>query len=674
MAYLNKLSFRVKIIVIVLAVTMIGISSTVLIAYYSSKTSLMNMGRDQLNSIGSISKTRAADFIKRTKTFTMLLGKDRLSEGLIFSYDSAFLASGKPIGKDSDLKGASFTKLNETYKQRVDDQVKSYDLERYILVNTQGQVIFNSDFESEGILGGRNLFNGAMKDLKISQCVASAMKSKSNEVFYSDTEYNSFIEDIHTAFCTRIVAEFDRAADGITKGDLLGVVLVELDQRHLTQLLSDRTGMGETGQGYIVGPDLHLRSDFFINSQNFNALNSYKNNIKIDNALTQMAKLKDSGNLTLINPNGKEVIASFFNMEIEGQKWIVVAEKETKEILAPIGDLLMNIILISIIIIIVLALAGIYFSTSLTRPIVDSIETLKGVCEDLNLDSINLNTTANILTQTSQTQAKDLQGTVQAIDEISSTVDQNTANARNSAKVSDSSLVVVENGKKVVGKMIRSMSEINKSNDKLLAGVESSNKKLEEIVALISDIESKTKVINDIVFQTKLLSFNASVESARAGEHGKGFAVVAEEVGNLASLSGQSAKSISDLLQQSIDRVNIIIKETKDEINGISSETVAKVKEGQATADECGKVFEQILVDMSKVSQMVGDISVASNEQNLGMSEINKAMNRLNDGTGKSTEIAEKSSDAANRLSSRSESLRGLVEVLHGSIHGQKKS
>lgn len=263
--------------------------------------------------------------------------------------------------------------------------------------------------------------------------------------------------------------------------------------------------------------------------------------------------------------------------------------------------------------------------------------------------------------------------TVQAIDEIASTVDQNTANAKNSADVSESSLEVVETGMQVVNRMIKSMGDITLSNSQLLAGVENSNKKLEEIVMLISDIENKTKVINDIVFQTKLLSFNASVESARAGEHGKGFAVVAEEVGNLATLSGDSAKSISELLQQSIDRVNVIIRETQTEINSISSLTGQRVREGQETADECGKVFEKILGDVSKVSQMVGDISVASNEQNIGMTEINKAVNRLNSGTGKSTQIAESSLDAAKKLSSRSESLRNLARVLHGSIHGQNK-
>ena len=674
MSFLSKLSFKMKIIGIVLTVTVIGIVSTLIISYFSSRSSLMNMGKDQLSSIASLSRTRSTDFILKTKTFTSLLGKDRLSEGLILAYESAFFAAGKMAGKDAALKSASFDRLNESYKGKVQEQISSYDLARYMLINSQGQVIFTSDFEGEGVIGGRNLESGALKDLQFAKCAMSALKSKTEEVFYADSEYDSITDHVYTTYCTRIVAEFDHLSEGIKKGDVMGAVVVELDHPHITKLLSDRAGMGETGQAYIIGADGYLRSDFFINQREFNFFDSYKNKRVIKNKITEeVGKNQESGSIVLKNANDKEVMASFFTIDVQGSKWIVVAEKETKEILAPVAEFLRNVILISLVVIALLVLAGIYLSTVLTKPIVESIETLKGVCSDLNEDSMSLNSTADVLTEAAQSQAKDLQATVQAIDEISSTVDQNTVNAKNSADVSESSLQVAENGVQVVNKMIRSMGEITHSNTQLLTGVENSNKKLEEIVALISDIESKTKVINDIVFQTKLLSFNASVESARAGEHGKGFAVVAEEVGNLATLSGDSAKSISELLQQSIDRVNVIIKETQHEINSISNETSRKVKEGQEIADECGKVFEKILGDVSKVSQMVGEISVASNEQNIGMTEINKAMNRLNSGTGKSTNVAEQSLDAAKKLSSRSESLRSLVEILHSSIHGNNR-
>lgn len=77
-----------------------------------------------------------------------------------------------------------------------------------------------------------------------------------------------------------------------------------------------------------------------------------------------------------------------------------------------------------------------------------------------------------------------------------------------------------------------------------------SNKKITEITKVISEVAAKTQVINEIVFKTKLLSFNASVEAARAGDQGRGFSVVAEEVGNLAKMSGDAAKEISNITEE----------------------------------------------------------------------------------------------------------------------------
>src|SRR5690606_36951178 len=90
-----------------------------------------------------------------------------------------------------------------------------------------------------------------------------------------------------------------------------------------------------------------------------------------------------------------------------------------------------------------------------------------------------------------------------------------------------------------------------------------SNEKIEQLVKVIGNIGEKTKVMDEIVFQTKLLSFNASVEAERAGEHGRGFAVVAQEVGNLAQMSGKSAQEIAEIVKSSIQEAEAITTENK---------------------------------------------------------------------------------------------------------------
>jgi methyl-accepting chemotaxis protein len=188
---------------------------------------------------------------------------------------------------------------------------------------------------------------------------------------------------------------------------------------------------------------------------------------------------------------------------------------------------------------------------------------------------------------------------------------------------------------------------------------------------VISDIGDKTKVINDIVFQTKLLSFNASVEAARAGEQGKGFAVVAEEVGNLARMSGNAAKEISDMLDQSILKVRTIVQETKSSVQNLVEQGKSKVASGSEIAKECGHVLEEIVVSVSTVSRMSGEISVASSEQAQGVQEITKAVHQLDEVTQKNSATTHETATAAQHLASQADSLKHIVENLVMTVDGK---
>jgi methyl-accepting chemotaxis protein len=196
--------------------------------------------------------------------------------------------------------------------------------------------------------------------------------------------------------------------------------------------------------------------------------------------------------------------------------------------------------------------------------------------------------------------------------------------------------------------MINSMRDINESNAQI-----------GEIVKVIREIDSKTKVINDIVFQTKLLSFNASVEAARAGEHGKGFAVVAEEVGNLAAMSGGAAEEISSLLESSIQKVESIAGLTKTKVEG-----------GTVVAQDCGSVLDDIVKSVTSVTKMAGEISSACTEQSQGVQEITKAMNQLDQMTQQNAATSEEAASAAEELSAQAESLNSLVRTLTQAVEG----
>lgn len=281
---------------------------------------------------------------------------------------------------------------------------------------------------------------------------------------------------------------------------------------------------------------------------------------------------------------------------------------------------------------------------------------------------------AEELSQASSEQAASLEETAASIEEMNSMVSKNSDNANSTAKTSGVSQQKASEGKVVVEKMIYSMDEINKSNSLIMDQVNYSNNRIAEIVKVIEEIGNKTKVINDIVFQTKLLSFNASVEAARAGEHGKGFAVVAEEVGNLAAMSGSAAKEITTLLDESIHKVNEIVSETKTKVEKLIVEGKGIVESGGVVARQCGDVLEEIVSNVASVSHMASEIAIASEEQSRGVAEITKAMGQLDQATQQNAATSEECASAAEQLSAQAESLKKSVGQLVLTINGGKNN
>jgi methyl-accepting chemotaxis protein len=276
------------------------------------------------------------------------------------------------------------------------------------------------------------------------------------------------------------------------------------------------------------------------------------------------------------------------------------------------------------------------------------------------------------LSQSTSEQAASLEETAASIEEMTSMIAKNTENAKKTAGTSERSKETSNEGKQAVEQMIQSMEKINQSNAEIMAQITESNQKMADVVNVIQEIGSKTKVINDIVFQTKLLSFNASVEAARAGEHGKGFAVVAEEVGNLAQMSGNAAKEISGLLDDSIKKVEALVAETRSKVENLAQLGKSEVDEGVEVAKRCGEVLGNIVTDSTSVATMASEISSASQEQAQGIAEINKAMSQLDQVTQQNSAAGEQAAKAAEDLSLEAEVLKTAVDRLVFAIKGEQ--
>jgi methyl-accepting chemotaxis protein len=223
------------------------------------------------------------------------------------------------------------------------------------------------------------------------------------------------------------------------------------------------------------------------------------------------------------------------------------------------------------------------------------------------------------LSQRTEEQASGLQETASSMEEMTSTVKQNADNAGKASQLATAARDQADKGGSVVNKAIRAMTEINDSSRK--------------IVDIIG-------VIDEIAFQTNLLALNAAVEAARAGEQGRGFAVVATEVRNLAGRSATAAKEIKGLIQDS----------------------VKKVEEGSTLVTQSGQTLEQIVTAVKKVSDIIGEIAGASQEQSAGIEQVNKAVMQLDEMTQQNAALVEQASAASQSMASQAKALSEMME------------
>jgi methyl-accepting chemotaxis protein len=331
------------------------------------------------------------------------------------------------------------------------------------------------------------------------------------------------------------------------------------------------------------------------------------------------------------------------------------------------GNLLLAIIAV---LAIFTALSIFFVSSSVNGVLRGIVAKLKEVTAKATSATSSLVDSAATLSASSTEQAASIQETVATLDEIKAMVNKSLESARASADLARVNNQTASKGREAAVDMQRSVSDIDASNTEMIKQIQESNQQLSEIVKIISDIDAKTRVINDIVFQTKLLSFNASVEAARAGEHGKGFAVVAEEVGNLASMSGNAAKEISSMLEGSIRKVDEIAKTMSARIQTLSETSRQKMERGTQTADHCGDSFKAVADSVSTMNEMMEAITRASEEQAHGVSEISKAMQQLSETTNTNTTVSHETASHADSLKGNTDTLQSLVSSIETEILG----
>lgn len=266
----------------------------------------------------------------------------------------------------------------------------------------------------------------------------------------------------------------------------------------------------------------------------------------------------------------------------------------------------------------------------------------------VNSASQQLASSSQQLASASQQQASSVEETSSSLEEISGIVQSSVKHSQKSVELSQQIHSLVNLGN-------QSMEELNQA----MKQIAEANEKVESLAKRIEEIGEKTELIDEIVFQTRLLSFNASVEAERAGEYGRGFAVVAQEVGNLAQMSGKSALEINQIVKTSIREARESVEFNRQ-----------KVEQGVAI---CKKTSEQLghIEEASKsVLQSSEQILRATQEQSGGIQQINQSIQLISQATQENASSAEECSSASRSLTEQGDQLSMAISELNVLIHG----
>lgn len=289
---------------------------------------------------------------------------------------------------------------------------------------------------------------------------------------------------------------------------------------------------------------------------------------------------------------------------------------------------------------------------SILAPVVTSLRKLTKMSQVLGATSNDITVSSESLSTGVNQQASVVQQTTSAMTEMSGMLAQSATYSKQSEQVMESMTQKAKQGMSIMNDMVDAMTSVQQANGQL-----------KQMAKIISEISSKTNVINDIVFKTQLLSFNASIEAARAGQHGRGFSVVAEEVGNLAKMSGTAAQEIAALLQDSEKQVHEIVQTTSDRVNA-----------GKNVAEQAMKNFKEIALEISQTSVQISNISAATKEQEYGIAQTTEAMSELNKTAEANSGIAHRSSQAANTLRHETKVLSSITKSIHDVLLGKSSS
>ncbi|MFK8079979.1 MAG: methyl-accepting chemotaxis protein [Granulosicoccus sp.] len=571
--------------------------------------------------------------------------------GLLAQY-LYIVENSNPVGQKEELDTHStddpYGRIHDAQHDLFRTYLREYGYYDIFLIEPdEGKIVYSVYKETDF---GTSLFNGPHRDSNLAVAARQAMALSPGQVAVAD--FQKYVPSSN-----RAAAFF--ATPVFSGSKLLGALAFQIPVDKLNKEMHLDNDSSETKESMLVG------SDYLMRTQSRFTEDDTIMRTRVETDALQLAFAGKSGTL-METSDGVDYLTAYSKINLDQVNWALMTRITKEEAMASVSTLITTALIVAAVAAIAVALFAILLGNHLFRllggdpkemsliarniasgdlsdhpedagrvgaykQLVDMRSHLRSVLNEANAIAVNVRSGAaelsegnRGLSERTEQQAANLEQTGSSTEELTSTVKQNAENARAANGLAITTRERATSSGEVALKAITAMQEISSASER------------------IADIIG---VIDEIAFQTNLLALNAAVEAARAGEQGRGFAVVASEVRQLAGRSASAAKEIKDLIEDS----------------------VAKVKDGTGLVTESGDELKTIVGSVSQLTDIVGQIAVATDEQAVGIEQINQALVHMDSVTQQNAALVEEAATTSRTMSDQASLLTTQIGYFNSS-------